>query len=55
VEIPRLSIIEGSKKARCLTVVNNVFRAFTTAAYVMANRAKRIHPVGNFEESFKLK
>jgi 2-phosphosulfolactate phosphatase len=54
-EIIRLSLVEGSKKARGLTVVIDVFRAFTTAAYVMANGAERIHPVGSLEEAFRLR
>ena len=54
-EIIRLSLIEGSKKARGLTVVIDVFRAFTTAAFVMANGAKCIHPVGTLKEVFNLK
>lgn len=53
-EIIRLSLVQGSKKARGLTVVIDVFRAFTTAAYVMANGAERIHPVSSLEEAFKL-
>ena len=54
-EILRLSLVEGSKEARGLTVVIDVFRAFTTAAYVMANGAERIHPVGSLEEAFRLR
>jgi len=54
-EIKRLSLIEGSKQAKGLTVVIDVFRAFTTAAYVMANGALRIHPVGTLDEAFALK
>ena len=54
-EILRLSLVEGSKEARGLTVVIDVFRAFTTAAYVMANGAEQIHPVGSLEEAFRLR
>ena len=54
-EVLRLSLVEGSKKARGLTVVIDVFRAFTTAAFVMANGATRIHPVGSLEEAFRLR
>jgi 2-phosphosulfolactate phosphatase len=54
-EILRLSLVEGSKEARGLTVVIDVFRAFSTAAYVMANGAERIHPVGSLEEAFRLR
>jgi len=54
-EIRRLSLIEGAKEASGLTVVIDVFRAFTTAAYVMANGAEGIIPVGTVEEAFELK
>lgn len=54
-EIKRFSLISGSRKAQGLTVVIDVFRAFTTAAYVMANGAERIFPVGKVEEAFELR
>jgi len=54
-EIRRLSLIEGARQAKGLAVVIDVFRAFTTAAYVMANGALRIHPVGTLEEAFALR
>jgi 2-phosphosulfolactate phosphatase len=55
VEIRRLSLIEGALKAEGLTVVIDVFRAFTTAAYVMNNGAEKIIPVGTVEEAFEMK
>ena len=54
-DIRRLSLVEGAGKARGLAVVIDVFRAFTTAAYVMANGAERIIPVGTVEEAFEMK
>lgn len=54
-DIRRLSLVEGAAQARGLAVVIDVFRAFTTAAYVMANGAERITPVGTVEEAFELK
>ncbi len=54
-EILRLSLISGAKEARGLAVIIDVFRAFTTAAYVMANGAERIYPVGSLDEAFGLK
>jgi 2-phosphosulfolactate phosphatase len=54
-EIRRLSLIEGAKRAEGLAVVIDVFRAFTTAAHVMANGAERILPVGTVEEAFELR
>ncbi len=38
-----------------MAVIIDVFRAFTTAAHVMANGAERIIPVLTLEESFRLK
>jgi len=38
-----------------LAVVIDVFRAFTTGAYVMANGADAIYPVATVEEAFELK
>ena len=55
IEIHRLSLIEGAEQAKGLAVVIDVFRAFTTAAYVMANGAERIIPVGTVEEAFEMK
>jgi len=55
VKIQRFSLIEGAKQATGLAVVIDVFRAFTTAAYVMANGAERIYPVETVEEAFELK
>ena len=55
VDIRRLSLIEGAEQARGLAVVIDVFRAFTTAAYVMANGAEKIIPVGTVEEAFAMK
>jgi 2-phosphosulfolactate phosphatase len=54
-QVRRLSLVEGSKRAVGLTVVIDVFRAFTTAAYVMGNGAERIHPVGSLDEAFRLR
>jgi 2-phosphosulfolactate phosphatase len=54
-QIKRLSLVEGAKQATGLVVVIDVLRAFTTAAYVMANGAERIYPVETVEEAFKLK
>lgn len=53
--IERYSLISGARRARGLAVIIDVFRAFTTSAYVMGNGAERIIPVGSLEEAFKLK
>jgi len=54
-EIEILQLTEGAKKAKGLTVVIDVFRAFSTACYVFAAGASKIIPVEHVEEAFKLK
>jgi len=54
-EIKILQLTEGAKKARGLTVVIDVFRAFSTACYVFAAGASKIIPVEHVEEAFELK
>lgn len=49
------NLIKGAKKAKGLTVLIDVFRAFTTAAYVMGNHAEKIIPVSELEKAFNLK
>jgi len=53
--IERLSLISGARRARGLAVIIDVLRAFTTAAYVMANGAEGIIPIGCLEKAFELK
>lgn len=55
VKIKRLSLVEGARQASGLAVIIDVFRAFTTDAYIMANGAERIYPVATVEEAFELK
>ena len=50
-----LDLIEGAKKARGLTVIIDVFRAFSTACYVIQNGAKGIIPVADVDLAFQLK
>jgi 2-phosphosulfolactate phosphatase len=54
-EIRRFSLLEGAKRARGTVVVIDVFRAFTTAVYVMANGAEKILPVGGVNEALELR
>ncbi|MGD2200979.1 MAG: 2-phosphosulfolactate phosphatase [Candidatus Bathyarchaeota archaeon] len=53
--VSRFSTVSGAREARGLTVIIDVFRAFTTAAHVMANGADLIVPVLTVEESFELR
>lgn len=54
-DISILQLKEGAKSAKGLTVVIDVFRAFTTACFIMNNSARTIYPVGEVETAFKLK
>lgn len=50
-----LQLTEGAKKAKGTTVVIDVFRAFSTACYLMAAGADNIIPVEHVEEALHLK
>lgn len=50
-----LHMIEGAKKAKGVTVVIDVFRAFSVEAYFFAEGAKEIIPVGDKDIAYKLK
>jgi 2-phosphosulfolactate phosphatase len=54
-EIKRFRLIEGARKARGTAVIIDVFRAFTTAAFIIANGAETIIPVGTVEEALELR
>jgi len=54
-QIDILQLIEGAKKAQGLTVIIDVFRAFTTACYIVNNNAAQLIPVGDIEEAYKRK
>ena len=50
-----LRLIEGAKQAEGLTVIIDVFRAFSLECYLFAMGAAGIRPVGSIEEAWKLK
>lgn len=50
-----LQMIEGAKQARGLTVIIDVFRAFSVECYAFSRGAKTILPVGSIDEAFRLK
>jgi len=54
-KIQILQLLDGAKKAEGLTVIIDVFRAFSVACYAYGKGVKRIYPVGNIEEAYKLK
>ena len=54
-DIQILQLVEGARKARGLTVIIDVFRAFSTACYVFGNGAEEILCVGELDTAFRLK
>jgi 2-phosphosulfolactate phosphatase len=54
-QIKILDLLEGANKATGLTVIIDVFRAFSTACYAVSKDAGPIHPVGTVGEAFLLK
>jgi len=54
-EINILQLIEGAKAARGLTVVIDVFRAFSLVCYAFDRGAERIIPVGDINIAYELK
>jgi 2-phosphosulfolactate phosphatase len=55
VEIWIGSLLEGARNARGTVAIIDVFRAFTTAAVVLANGASRVVMVGSVEEALRLR
>lgn len=47
-----LELIEGAKQARGLTIIIDVFRAMTVEAYVIANGAADLIPMGSLDEAY---
>ena len=54
-KIDILQLVKGAREARGLTVVIDVFRAFSAACYVAGNGARQIISVGGVETAFRLK
>ena len=54
-EIKILQLLEGARKAQGLTVIIDVFRAFSTACYAFDRGIQRIYPVGDLEKAYQLK
>ncbi len=50
-----LHLIDGAKQAEGLTVIIDVFRAFSLENYLYDMGVKLIRPIGSVEEAFKLK
>lgn len=54
-DIKILHLIEGAKQAEGLTVIIDVFRAFSLECYLYDMDVKQIRPVGTIEEAFSLR
>lgn len=54
-KIEILQLINGAKNAKGLTVIIDVFRAFSTACYIMSAGAEKIISVEHVEEALHLK
>lgn len=54
-KINKLYLLDGAKAARGITVIIDVFRAFTTEAYFLNGGAERVIPVGERELALKYK
>lgn len=54
-KIKILQLIEGAKKAEGLTVIIDVFRAFSTACYLFNNGVNKVIPVGELDTARGLK
>ncbi|MBQ6395546.1 MAG: 2-phosphosulfolactate phosphatase [Atopobiaceae bacterium] len=54
-DIQILELIEGAKQSRGITVIIDVFRAFSLECYLFMQGAETIHPVGSLDEARGLK
>ena len=50
-----LQLLDGAKNAGGLTVIIDVFRAFSTACYAFDSGVEKIIPVGDIEKAYALK
>ena len=50
-----LHLIEGARNARGLTVIIDVFRAFSTTCYAFEQGIQKIYPVGDLNEALAIK
>jgi 2-phosphosulfolactate phosphatase len=54
-EIKILQLLDGAKQAKGLTVIIDVFRAFSTACYAVNNGIQKIYPVGDLDQAYLMK
>ncbi|MCA1759979.1 MAG: 2-phosphosulfolactate phosphatase [Bacteroidales bacterium] len=54
-EVKILQLLDGAKDAKGLTVIIDVFRAFSTACYVYDRGAVKIFPIDEIDQAYRLK
>ncbi|MGQ8337095.1 2-phosphosulfolactate phosphatase [Sunxiuqinia sp. A32] len=54
-QIKILQLLDGAKSAEGLTVIIDVFRAFSVACYAFDSGVSRIYPVGDIDLAYRLK
>lgn len=54
-EVQILQLLDGARQAEGLTVIIDVFRAFTVACYLTENGAEKLIPVADLELAYNLK
>lgn len=54
-DVKILQLLDGAKNSRGLTVIIDVFRAFSTACYAFGGGIKCIFPVGDLNIAYKMK
>jgi 2-phosphosulfolactate phosphatase len=54
-KIQILQLLEGARSATGVTVIIDVFRAFTTACYAFSKNAECIIPVADIEEAYRIR
>lgn len=54
-DIKILQLLDGAKDARGLTVIIDVFRAFSTACFIFNGGAEKVYPVGDIQLAYQLK
>jgi len=50
-----LQLLNGARQAKGLTVIIDVFRAFSVSCYAYGKGVERIYPVGDITEAYRLK
>jgi len=54
-KIKILQLLNGAREACGLTVIIDVFRAFSVGCYAYGNGVRKIYPVGNIYEAYRLR